>query len=179
MRRALLVATTLLLCASHSFAQSLPGMVGVYADEAGTSCNIVDDGGLVRIHFLHVRTNGATAVQFAVDVTATNWVHLGDTWAFLLVFGTSVDGASIAYQLCLSDAIYLGSASFMGSSAPPCTEISIVPDPPIHETIRAIDCSGAFMIPTGGLLYVNPDLTCQCSVPVEETTWGGIKALYR
>jgi hypothetical protein len=26
---------------------------------------------------------------------------------------------------------------------------------------------------------VNPDVTCMCSVPVNETTWGGIKALYQ
>jgi len=157
-------------------------MVGVYADEAGTACSIVDDGGVIQVHMMHLRTKDANAVQFALDVSATNWVHLGDVWAFELVLGTSISGVSLAYQFCLSDAIYLGSASFIGSSAPPCTEISIVPDGPIHETIRASDCSvplGDIMFPTGGLAYITPDPSNQCSVPVKETTWGSIKALYK
>jgi hypothetical protein len=35
------------------------------------------------------------------------------------------------------------------------------------------------MIGTGGQLIVNPAPGCQCSVPVEETTWGQVKALYQ
>jgi hypothetical protein len=176
----LLIALGLLFCVTTSFAENLPGSICVYADEAGTDCNIVDDGGLVQVHMLHVRTNGALASQFALDVSATNWTHIGDLWSFYLSIGSSVGGVALAYEACLSGSIHLGMATFFGSSAPPCTEISIVPDPGTPSgKIKAADCSEEIFYPTGGLAYINPDPTCQCSVPVSETTWGKVKSLYR
>lgn len=177
MKRLLMITLSLLLVTATSYAQ-IPGTIGVYADAAGTDVNIVDDGGVVEAHMLHVLTDGATAIQYKLDVSATEWIHLGDNWDFELVLGSSVEGASIAYTECLSGSIYLGTALFLGSSAPLCTEISIVPDPP-HDTIRAISCLETWMFPAGGRAMVNADDTCQISVPVDQTTWGGIKALYR
>jgi hypothetical protein len=179
-KTSILIALALLLCVSTSSAQSVAGSVNPYADAAGTECNIVDDGGMVQVHMLHVGTNGAAAVEFKLDVSATDWIFLGDVWSFVLVLGTSVDGAALAYQKCLTGSIHLGYASFIGASAPPCTEIDIVPNPEAPTgRIVAIDCDEQHIFPGGGLAYINPDPSCQCSVPVEETTWGGIKALYR
>jgi len=183
MKRTLMIsASLLLLFASHSFAQGIPGVIGVYADAAGTACNVVDDGGLLQVHMLHLWINGAKASQFALDVSATDWTWLGDIWDFELVIGSSLGGAAISYEGCVaSSSIHLGKATFIGSIAPSCTEISIVPDPGMRPTprIQAIDCDDNRVFPTGGLAYVNPDPSCQCSVPVEETTWGQIKALYK
>ena len=178
MKRSLSVALALLFCVSTSFAQWLPGLINPYADEAGTACNIVDDGGLVQVHMLHVATYGVTASQFKLDVSATNWIWLGDSLSFVLSLGTSVDGVALTYQECLAESIHLGVANFVGSCAPPCTEISIVPAPG-EVKVRASGCRSETFYPAGGIVYINPDLTCQCSVPVHETTWGQIKSLYR
>jgi hypothetical protein len=166
-----------LLFVTTSFAQ-MPGVVGVYADAGATNCYVVDDGEVLSVHMLHVLTDGAKAVQFKLDVSATGWIHLGDNWDFELILGSSVEGVAIAYTECLSGSIYLGKAVFVGSNAAACTEISTVPDPP-YEIIKAVSCLDEPMIPTGGRALVNADGTCQCTVPVQNTTWGGIKAMYQ
>jgi hypothetical protein len=175
----LLIALSILLVAAISDAQ-IAGKVGVYADAAGTDANIVDDGGVVEAHMLHVLTDGAIGLRFKLDVSATNWIHLGDHWDFELVLGSSVEGVSFAYTECLSGSIYLGKAIFLGSSAPTCSEISIVPDPDAtYGVIEAISCLETWMFPAGGKAMVNADDACQMTVPVDQTTWGGIKALFR
>ena len=179
MKRLLLIALGSLLVATASLAQ-IPGKIGVYADAGATNCYIVDDGGVVEAHMLHVMTDGAIGSRFKLDVSATGWIHLGDIWDFELVLGSSVEGVSFGYTECLSGSIYLGKAFFLGSSAPSCTEISIVPDPlAVTGEIEAISCLETRMFPAGGRAVINADHTCQCTVPVEETTWGAIKALYR
>ena len=60
--------------------------------------------------------------------------------------------------------------------------MSIIPDPsaPSGE-IEGVDCMEPAnkTFPTGGGGRINSDQTCDCNVPVEDTTWGGIKALYK
>jgi len=179
MKRSLLITLALLFCVTTSFAQWLAGSINPYADEAGTACNIVDDGGLVQVHMWHVRTEGVIASEFALDISATDWIHIGDLWDFELAIGNSVDGVAFAYETCLTGSFHLGVATFFGSSAPPCTEISTVPVTGRAE-ILAVDCwNEETFYTSGGLAWINPDLTCQCSVPVHETTWGRVKALYQ
>lgn len=185
MRPLLIVTVIVLLAATTSQAQA-PGKIGVYADAAGTSINVVDVGQDLEVYLLHVMTDGATASEFKLDVSATGWVHLGDEWAFELVIGNSQEGVSIAYQECLSGSIYLGKARFTGASAPACTEINIVPDPlALAGEVLAVDCAApmdrALTFPAAGRAFVNgnADGTCNVALPVEETTWGGIKSLYR
>jgi len=47
--------------------------------------------------------------------------------------------------------------------------------------ILAVDCSnpGVLIFPTGDRGIANQNQSCMCSVPVEETTWGQIKAQYQ
>jgi hypothetical protein len=175
-----IIVLTTLLVATASTAQ-IPGKIAVYADMAGTDCDIVDEGGLLEVHVLHVMTDGARASRFALDASATSWIPLGDNWEFEFVLGSSAEGVSISYQNCLTGSIYLGVALFLGSSTPACTEISVVPDPTaLSGKIEAVDCTyDVRMFPGGGVAVVNADQTCQCTVPAAETTWGGIKELYR
>jgi hypothetical protein len=179
MKRLLLIAFCLLFGASTVFAQA--GSVGVFADPGGTNCNMLDAGGLVQVYITHVNTTGATAAQFMLQ-PGPGWVHLGDTWNFTTVIGTSIAGVSVAYGGCFAGTISLGLVNFFGSVAPSCTLISIVPDPAAPSgNIEAVDCAlpdPGKMFPTGGSAIVNADGSCDCSVPVQDTTWGGVKALY-
>jgi len=179
MNRQLLALLFSLTAAATSFAQ-IPGKIGVYADAGATNCYVVDVGGLVEVHMLHVLTDGAAASRFKLDVSATSWIHLGDNWDFELALGNSVGGVSIAYGECLSGSIYLGKAIFLGSSAPLCTEVLIVADPQaVSGQIEAASCMETRMFPAGGRALVNADHTCQCTVPVATATWSAIKSLYR
>jgi hypothetical protein len=181
MKRSMLIALCLLFGASMAFAQA--GSVGVFADAAGTNCNLVDAGGLVQVHVVHAYSTGATASQFLFDISATAWTHLGDTWDFTTVIGTSITGVSVAYGGCFSGPIHLGTINFFGSIVPACTIVSVVPDPAAPSgNIEAVDCAlpdPGKMFPTGGSAIVNSDGTCDCLIPVQDTTWGGVKALYQ
>lgn len=177
MKRTLLIGLCLTMVASLAFAQA--GSIRIASDATGVECNFADAGGLVQVYLLHVDAPGATASQFKLDVSAAGWTHLGDTWNFATVIGSSMTGVSVAYGACFSAPIALGTINFFGSAAPACSMINIVADPgALSGQIEAVDCASFKVFPTGGAGIVNPDGTCDCSTPVQETTWGGVKALY-
>ncbi len=180
MKRAMIIACCLVFGASMAFGQA--GSIGVFSDVGATSCNFVDTGGLVQVYLAHVFTDGATASQFKLDAPLS-WTHLGDTWNFTTVIGTSIAGVSVAYGACFTGPIALGVVNFFGGAVAGCTFMSIIPDPGAPSgQIEAVDCAlpdPNKLFPTGGGARINPDGTCQCNVPVQDTTWGGIKALYK
>lgn len=176
MKRSVLIAFMLVLSASMVFAQA--GSIGVFADAGATNCNFADAGGLVQVNIVHVNSPGATASQFKL-ATPAGWVHLGDTWNFATVIGSSIAGVSVAYGTCLASPVALGAVNFFGASVTACTLFGIVADPSaLSGEIEAVDCASFKVFPTGGSGIVNPDVDCNCTTPVQETTWGGVKALY-
>ena len=176
MKRSLLIAFFLVSLAGMAFAQG--GMIFITSDAAGWDYYFVDSGGLIQIFVWHAFTTGATASEWMLDVSDTDWTHLGDTKDFDLVIGTSITGVSIAYELCLAGDFKLMTVNFFSNTpAPTCTWIQIVAAPG-KAGVRAVDCAeNSFLIP-GGRGIVNPDQTCLVD-PVEKSTWGQIKALYR
>jgi hypothetical protein len=175
MKRSVLVVLALMLTASVAFAQN--GSIAVFSDAGASDCNFADAGSLVQVYIWHVNTPGATASEWLLDVSQVGWTHLGDTADFNLVIGVSITGASLSYEACLSGSFKLMTVNFFGSVADPCALIGIVAAPN-KPGVRAVDCAENSVIITGGQGRVNPDGTCQCTTPVEETTWGSIKAQY-
>ncbi|MCK4776515.1 MAG: hypothetical protein KAT30_17080, partial [Candidatus Krumholzibacteria bacterium] len=72
---------------------------------------------------------------------------------------------------------------FAQGLSPPCSYIQVVADPLAYDPpgIQVADCAFPPNVvnATGGDVVVNPDASCMCNIPVEETTWGKVKALYR
>jgi hypothetical protein len=182
MKRLLLLTVVVLSVSSMAFAQV--GMINVYADAGQASCNFVDLGALVQVFLFH-EGGGATAAQFLLEVPAA-WMHLGDTWNTATSIGTSISGVSLGYGACLGGVtpFNLGSVNFFGSAAAACERVSIVPDPAsLTLMVELVDCvlpkPNKFTFAEGGSGTINSDGSCQCNIiPVRETTWGGIKALY-
>ena len=176
MKRFLLIGVCLVFCASMASAQS--GTIAVFSDANGTGCNWTDIApALQPVYIFHVFSAGATVSQWKLDAPAT-WSHLGDNSPFALVIGTSIDDCSVSYGTCMTGSFLLMTVNFFGSGLEaPCTYFGIVAAP-FKEGIQVIDCADGRAFPAGGQGIVNPDGTCQCDVPVEDTTWGGIKALY-
>jgi hypothetical protein len=152
------------------------GVVGVFADAGGSSNRFLDPQGVIQVHFIHNNHAGATACQFMLDLGATGWTFLGDTWSYPTVIGTSVSGVSIAYGGCRPAPTYLGSASFFGTGSTQCRQIRIVPDPAAPSgQIEVVDCAITKVFGQGGVGHV----TCEdVGIPVRHTTWGRIKAMY-
>jgi len=182
MKRLLVFALVGICCANVAFAQR-PGTIAIFSDAGGTDCNFVEGGYLIFVYFFHIHYDFAMGSRFMVDVTLTDWLFLGDYWDFRLWGGHSVAGVEVYYEACLSGPTYLGFAQFfVSTSAPPCSPIGIVGTPATQSgEIEVIDCTNTWQVAAGGQGVVNPDQTCMCSppVPVEQTTWSQVKALYR
>ena len=52
MKKSLLLALIVLCSASLAFAQ-LPGAVGLFADNGGVSCNVIDTPGISYVYVIH------------------------------------------------------------------------------------------------------------------------------
>jgi hypothetical protein len=113
-----------------------------------------------------------------------------------LKIGDIFTGVAVSYESCRALPHLVASLNFISlSPTPPCFAMEVVPDPnaePFEGTeIVAFDCSSNALVGSGGILCVNIPTCCVVSsgssgvqqwcdtVPVEETTWGEIKALYR
>ena len=87
----------------------------------------------------------------------------------------------MGYGSCLASPIVLVPINYFvhGTSAP-CSFIDVVA-PLTTGQIEVVDCNNNLLVATGARTFVNPDATCDCNlpVPVEETTWGRVKALYQ
>jgi hypothetical protein len=179
MKRLVLIAL-LVVCVAGAANAQLAGSIAVFSDPGGTNCNFVDGGSLVQAYVYHVFHDGATASQFRI--VTPGWMWLGDNIAFAAVIGNTNVGISIGYGTCQAAPTYLGSVNYLGTVAAPCSYISVVPDPgALTGEIEGVDCSTPEQktFPTGGVGIINGDGSCDCNVPVEETTWGGIKSLYQ
>jgi hypothetical protein len=159
MKRCVLLACCIALSASSVSAGI--GAFCVYTDEAGTNCNFVDNGGLVQVYIIHQYADGVSASQFKLDVSATGWTHLGDSWNVPVVIGTSMEGVSVPYGACRVSPFVVGVVSFLGASAPANTGIGIVADPAVGE-ILAVDCDGYTRVGAGGSGWVNSSNACVC-----------------
>jgi hypothetical protein len=181
----MLLVVVLLSVSSLAFAQYNPGSLDVYSDVGQTSCNFTD-AGFLSVFIFHTHTDGATAARFALELPESGtYTLLGDLWQFQTIIGNTRDGVSIGYGNCVGQTsdVYLGQANYAtaGPSAA-CGLITVVPDPTATSgLVEFVDCAAPAefaYISVGGQGRVNSDGTCDCTVPVQETTWGGIKALY-
>ena len=182
MKKTLLFTLVLMLSASMAFAQG--GSIGVFADAAGTSCNLIDGAvGLLSFYVVHTLTPGASASQFyapmpACMVAAT---YLSDGSVFAVTIGNSQDGVAIGYGACLVAPIHVLTINFFGGGATtPCCYYGVFPDPLVASgQIEVVDCAENLLFATGGIGIVNGDATCLCNnVPTRDTTWGQVKALF-
>jgi hypothetical protein len=164
------------------------GFIGLYADAAATSCNLVSTpASLLQVYIFHMRHTGMTASQFAAPVPdCLNASWLGDQGMWPTQIGNSQDGLSLGYGGCLAAPTYLMLINyFVEGDVDPCCLYPVLPDP--HRAdgeIVGVDCSGNLVVIGGGTAVVNANAGCSCSdggdpVLVEETTWGRIKMMYR
>ena len=142
------------------------------------------------VNLYHIYTNGATASQFKVDqvVGGVSATFLGQSSPFPNVIGSADEGVAVAYGSCFGSTgpIELLTLTYVGSGASPdCSFFEVVDYPiAVPPAIYVVDC----ILPTPNLLIgegsratVNTDGSCDCTtpIPVEETSWGQIKALYK
>jgi hypothetical protein len=190
---AVAIATMVALFALHpspSFAQNANGSVTLFADESGTTCTLQDTApGPLMMYVIHRIPEGWGNVACRFSVAASpgfGGTYVGETIHAAFWLGTLRDGIDIAYGQCALDAQLVATITFQGhGTSEPCSYLEIVPHPENWlGAIEVMSCSFETRpAPTLGRLWVNPDgEACSpwcATVPTHETTWGGVKALYR
>ena len=179
MKKVLLMTLSVICVSGLAYGQDV-GSIDIFADPGLTSCNITTPpAGVFSAYIAHTHVgDGATAVQFKLDTPPT-MINVGEIPSFQLTIGSTTTGVSISYSACKTGTFQILLVNYVpGGVTPPCSWISVVPDPS-DPGIQFADCSSnTVYLPSAGQARVNPDGTCSCTVPVNETTWGGIKALY-
>jgi hypothetical protein len=185
MKKVVLLAVVGLFAASLAFAQTGLGSVGIFGDPMGTNCNLLDQGGPgVKLYYVvHVLTTGASASQYMAKVpacmTGTGAMYLADTNPFPVTLGNSQTGVAVAYGGCRVGPINTQIIQVFGMGlTPPCCRWYVVGDPVVSPQVQVSDCNFVVWPATGGQGVINPDGSCQCSIPTQDTTWGQVKALY-
>lgn len=181
----LLIMCCSLLVSVNAFGQaSSPGSIDIFADLSYADCCIMDVvPGLVHVYIVHVYTNGARESWFRLDNPACNLMtYVGETTAGVDIPENSVlEGIGIIYGDCLVSPILLVTVHFFAQGmSPACCYLTMVPAPfAASGRIEALDCDYNLMFPSGGQAIINPTPECSCTYPVQGTTWGGIKSIYR
>jgi hypothetical protein len=162
------------------------GFIGLYSDSPGYSnCVLIDgDQGIVTVYVVHKGTPGATMSWFKGEVGGGfGCTPVGEGHYFTTSGPGWFDaGIGLFYEACLASDILLITLEFSctGTSAN-CAWIRVVGDPN-HRSgeIEVVDCDRNRLVGGGSIMYINPDGSCHCgAVPVENSTWGSIKSLYR
>ena len=88
------------------------------------------------------------------------------------------------YDGCLTGPIHILTMTYLCQGlTPPCGYMSVVGHPDdLQPGPVAVDCSGENHLDVQGYTsYINNDGSCPCvsPIPVQETTWGQVKALFR
>jgi len=179
MKKALLLMVVLMLGATLAFAQN--GSIGIFADAAGTNCNLPSAPGMMYVYFLHVNAVGATASQWASPApSCLTAVRLADIPVFAINLGNTAAGITVGYPICKTGTFLIMSTIYNMVVAPtPCCYWPVIADPNLPSgKIEIPDCLFNLTYGTGGKGIINYGPNCNCNVPTEDTTWGQMKALY-
>lgn len=190
MKTALIVIVTALVTVAAPAAAQY-GSIGPYADRGGCVCDIVDTYGLMHVYVVHRdMTAGVKGSRFTISGDALPYLTflyanpIGD----LFIQGDIVDGYTVSYGDCQTTGLAIMEIGYFGSGLTPnCSDLRVVAAPTASTgEVEAFDCNDEVFPATGGVAYVSVILgECYCTspycvpVPVEDSTWGGIKALYR
>jgi len=187
MRKILTLALALTMCSGAAMADS----VGVYTSAAATSCAVAPTAfGLVTLYIVH-DTDGGRVSKFMVnDLLGLTPTGTSVTPGFISI-GTYAGGIEIAYPTCQNGKIVIGTLGyFYQLESMSCARtVQVVPHPgsEVPGEVIAVDCNtpfGNIETAVGGRAWGGNDSeACGGCLPptvaTQESTWGGVKALYR
>ena len=164
-----------------ALAQPYGGRITLYSDIDFTETTSSDSGpGILTVYAVHEDVPDAVACWFKVvgqaGFTGT-WV--GETVHVSGHFADTRTGIHLVYVTCQPLPLHLVTITYVvnGTSANCSALVAVAVEGPDSE-IRVNGCDGFGRYAEGSVFCINPDSSC-LPVPVEATTWGKIKALYR
>lgn len=182
MRKVLLTIVILALTASMAFAQ---GRIGIFGDTAGTNCAVVDNAtALLVFQVVHINSPGATAGEYAAPIPACfTGSYVSDAAVKPINLGNTQTGVSTPYSACESGNIHIMTINtFAMGTTPNCCIYPVIPHP--INGLNMTDCGTPFptKVPLPGqsgiINSVAPGCECADIVATQNSTWGGVKALW-
>jgi len=183
MKRLLLVVL-MVAVAVPALAGSNPGIQMYVTFDAGTMVSRVDPVpytlGNAYICMSEIGA-GFTTVSFATDVDAA--MVLSASWATMLpgglVIGDFATGITLASTECMvGEIVCIAEGSFVWNGNPGLITILDHPAYP-REVVDCVGDTDEYCVLSNGGVFMDAPPTGECISPVAESTWGGIKALYR
>jgi len=169
MKKFLLLTMCLLMVSSAALADH----IGVYSDGSASSCNLGNIAGQFSPNatVIHRFTTGATGSRFKVTFPAGT-SYFGFNTPYVPVGALNTD-LSLGYGQCLNGSIVLGTINAIYAAGTGHVEKA-----DLQSIILYTNCLFAELPATGGVFYVGGIAGCG-EAPVEPSTWGSVKALYR
>lgn len=181
MKVAVLLSLALLAAARPSSGQIFQHEISLYADPSHTTTDGYDLApGVLSVFVVHETTpaasSGVSSGFRIVSSPGFTGVWLSETPLYFFE-GTTPGGIALSYGACVQLPTRLVEVRYtvFGTSAE-CSYLEVGAHP--EHGLVAIDCDFELIPATGGKLSINPNPTCP-PVPVESTTWGKVKSLYR
>ena len=187
MRKILTIALALTLCSGVAMADQL----GVFTDQAGTDCSFAPANFALATLYLVLDSNGATASKFMVSDAAGMTPTGSSVTAGFLAIGSYSTGIEIAYPVCQNGKIVIGTLGYFHQlEAMDCSRtVQIVAHPgsQVPGEVVMVDCNlpfGNIEVAQGGRAWGGADSEAcggcfEPTVATQQSTWGGVKALYR
>lgn len=166
----------------------LVGIVGLHAIASPVAASVYVNKNIIlympgeTANMFTMENLGLWPVAWSAMVDAP-WISLSDTDPFPIQIGSSQTGKAIGYGTCLQGPIWATSINFFvqNQGQVPCCPYPVIADSQVSSgVIEVVDCYSSVVYGNGATSIVKPDATCLCTsvVPVEETTWGRVKAFY-
>jgi len=187
MRGMILLGVILVLAGSLATpVRGQAGRINLFVDSLYSKCWHYEEYGTydVHVYVVHQNTPGATGCRFKLKPSgsAFGWTYMSETSPYT-VTGNTRTGITVDYGACLASDILITTILYLKNAGSGyCTTLTPVADPAAASgAIEVYDCNGNVLAGTGQPLLINPRDNCSvwCNVlPVDDTTWGRVKALY-
>jgi len=153
----------------------------------------VDAGPTVTVYVIHDQVVSATAAAYRVSTCNSTLVYIGQTVYSPYYIGDVNSGIAVTYEGCQSGPYLIQSIEYAATGLLPVDSGLAVKPWPLSGEIEGVDCNFQSTFPDGGVLCIGcvnvgcknilgadpPYYRCTEPVPVENRSWGKVKALYR
>lgn len=189
MRGMILLGMILVLAGSLATpARGQAGEIRLFADTLYTKCWHEEElygTYSVQVYVVHQHTPGATGCRFKLKASMSlSWIYMSETSLYATT-GNTQTGLRVDYGACLSSNILVTTVTYLrDNQSGYCATVTPVPDPGAPSgMIEVYDCEGNTLLGDSEPLTVNPregvcEVWCSIAIPVGDTTWGRVKALY-
>jgi len=173
MKKVLMLMASILVVANAAMADH----IGVYGDQTGTSCNLANTG---TVFVVHMFSAGTTGSRFKVDASASNTTvtFLNPTIGFVAT-GSAATDITVGYGTCLIGSGIVVGQLFLGGGSPSPTGCLKVSPAEAYPNVINIACDFQEISATGGEACFGGVAGHCPGTPVQSSTWGQVKALYR